>query len=62
MNAEPEESDIDRSPEAPAGDQSGSDQPIVERIHFLFRQAGDNLPALELAQQVMIYRLQGRQP
>ena len=30
---------------------------IAERVRFIFRQAGDNLPARELEQRLMVYRL-----
>ena len=30
---------------------------ITERVHYIFRQVGDNLPARELEQRLMVYRL-----
>lgn len=45
--------------EAGSGDQAAINEQIEERVRFLFRQAGDNLPAVELEQQIKTYRLQG---
>lgn len=52
--------------EVPVSSMNESDlaiarEQIVERIHFLFRQAGGTAPALELEQQIMTYRLLGMQ-
>lgn len=30
---------------------------IAERVRYIFRRAGDNLPARELEQRLMVYRL-----
>ncbi len=42
------------------GDLAASRERIVERIYFLFRQTGNNWPAVELEQQTMTYRLTER--
>lgn len=41
-------------------DLTAGREQIVERLHFLFRQAGNNPPAIELEQQIMTYRLTER--
>lgn len=41
-------------------DLTASREQIVERLYFLFRQAGNNPPAIELEQQIMTYRLTER--
>lgn len=46
-------------PTAEKGDSAAARERIAERISFLFRQTGDNSPALELKQQIMTYRLLG---
>jgi hypothetical protein len=58
MNLQPE----DDAPALPAGesDQTASREQIAERLHFLFRQTGNNPPAIELEQQIMTYRLTER--
>lgn len=58
MNLQPE----DDAPALPAGesDLTASREQIAERLHFLFRQAGNNSPAIELEQQIMTYRLTER--
>lgn len=36
-------------------------QKISERVRFLFRKAGDNRPARELEQLILIYRMEEQQ-
>jgi|GEM_PF-6263345 len=58
MNLQPE----DEVPAVPVGenDLTASREQIAERLHFLFRQAGNNPPAIELEQQITTYRLTER--
>ena len=60
MSLEPEDNEIPVSA-ADEADLAVARERIVERIHFLFRQAGGNPPALELEQQIATYRLLGMQ-
>jgi hypothetical protein len=39
------------------GDLTANREQLAERLHFLFRQAGNNPPAIELEQQITTYRL-----
>jgi hypothetical protein len=55
MNLQPEEDGVAAS--AGEDDLAASREQLVERLHFLFRQAGNNQPAIELQQQIMTYRL-----
>lgn len=55
MNFQPED-DVS-AVSADESDLTASREQIVERLHFLFRQAGNNPPAIELEQQIMTYRL-----
>jgi hypothetical protein len=55
MNLQPEEDGAAVSASEGAG--AASREQLVERLHFLFRQAGNNPPAIELQQQIMTYRL-----
>lgn len=41
-------------------DPTASREQVAERLQFLFRQAGNNPPAIELEQQIMTYRLTER--
>jgi hypothetical protein len=55
MNSQPED-DVSALPAGESDISAGREQ-ITERLHFLFRQAGNNPPAIELEQQIMTYRL-----
>lgn len=55
MNLQPEDDPAAES--AGDGDLGASREQLVERLHFLFRQAGNNPPAIELEQQITTYRL-----
>jgi len=52
--------ELDTSLEA-AGDAEALRQKISERVRFLFRKAGENRPARELEQMILMYRLEDRQ-
>lgn len=58
MTVEPEDNEVS-APAVSECDLAAARESVVERIHFLFRQAADNPPALELEQQIMTYRLVG---
>jgi hypothetical protein len=55
MNLQPENDVAEGS--AGEGNLAASREQLAERLHFLFRQAGNNPPAIELLQQIMTYRL-----
>lgn len=55
MNLQPEDDVAAES--AGEGDFTASREQLAERLHFLFRQAGNNPPAIELEQQITTYRL-----
>lgn len=59
MNLQPEEDGAAAS--AGEDDLAGSREQLVERLNFIFRQAGNNAPAIELQQQIMTYRLTEKQ-
>jgi len=58
MNPQPEDA-VSAIP-ADEPDLTASREQIAERLQFLFRQAGNNPPAIELEQQIMTYRLTER--
>lgn len=57
MNLQPEDDPAAESAGDGDGDLGASREQLVERLHFLFRQAGNNPPAIELEQQITTYRL-----
>ena len=58
MNQPPEDPDLAGSSDENA--LAVSREQIAERLRFIFRQAGNNPPAVELEQQIMTYRLTER--
>lgn len=45
----------------PDGDPQAWREQVIERVRFVFRNAGANRPARELEQMILLYRLEDRQ-